>query len=492
MRRGWTAAAVATVALAMAGCGGDEPSSLDGPAQAVPGEGVVLYAEALVKPDAGVADGVRTALRKVSRRDDVLDLLISELDDALAEDVGLTYEQDVEPWLGKRAGVFLTGFGDAPDGAVVLDVDDEAAARQALDEARPGFEPDSDGAIIDGRVVIGSRAAVEAARRAARGDSLADAQHYAESLEPLGDDRIGHLWVDAREALEAIPDGLATDAQRRAIAAAEQPYVVAGLEVSGDRIAMEVGGGVELARAAGNLGEGQDTATSPLLGELPSDSWIAVGVAGAGRSIGQGFLQGLRQTGPAGADVIEGIEREAGVDLEADLFSQIDDLAVHVSGTGLTSLGVGALLEASDPGRVLDAIRSLVERGGGGQVVVEPSGDDGFVVRLQAAPFSVQVRRSGDRVAAGLGSEAADRLLEPDEPLEDTEVLERVREDLGEDANVSGFVLFAPMLELMDGLLGDDPGFRRARPYLDAYERVSLGDRKDGDIVLTEIVVRLK
>lgn len=491
MRR-WTAAVAAMAALVAGGCGGDDPPALDGPAQAVPGEGVVLYAEALVKPGAGRADGVRTALRKVSRRDDVLELLISELDDALADEVDLTYEDDIEPWLGKRAGVFLTGLGKTPDGAVVLDVEDEAAARNALDRARPAFEPDSDGAILDGRMVIGSRAGVEAARRAAGGDSLADAEAYAKSLEPLDDARIGHLWVDARQALEAIPDGLVTDAQRKAIAAAEQPYVVAGLEVSGDRIALELGGGVDLARAAGSLGEGQDTAASPLLGELPADAWVAVGVAGAGRALGQSFLQSLRRTGPAGAGVIEGIEREAGVDLEADLFSQVDDLALHASGTGLTSLGVGALLEARDPGRVLDAIRSLVERGGGGQVVVEPSGDDGFVVRLQAAPFSVQVRRSGDRVAAGLGSEAADRLLEPDEPLDGTEVLEQVREDLGDDANVSGFLLFGPMLELMEGLLGDDPDFRRARPYLDAYERVSLGDRKDGDIVVTEIVVRLR
>ena len=63
------------------------------------------------------------------------------LEKAFSEsDLGLSYSKDIEPWLGDKAGFFLSSFtpGAATSGAAVIATEDEAKAKSAIDKAKGG------------------------------------------------------------------------------------------------------------------------------------------------------------------------------------------------------------------------------------------------------------------------------------------------------------------------------------------------------------------
>ena len=60
----------------------------------------------------------------------------SELDKWLAaEGAGITYEEDIAPWLGEQAGFFVQAFSEEADGAAVIAATDPQAANEAIAKA---------------------------------------------------------------------------------------------------------------------------------------------------------------------------------------------------------------------------------------------------------------------------------------------------------------------------------------------------------------------
>jgi hypothetical protein len=482
------------VSLVLASCGGQSETATDGPARVVPLKGTLVYGEATVRPGGDRAAGIRAALKKVSLRDDVLDLLVEKMDGSFADNGRqLTFKRDIEPWLGRRAGIFLLDFSAEPDIAVVLEVGDEAAAEAALTRIRTAAARDrGDAALVDGFMVIGTTRAVEAAVTASKGGSLAESDDYAAALSPLDADRLGHVWVDLRGALAALPGPIRNDpAVKRigdAAAASDTGSVALGFDVRTDRIQVEIGGEAELLRRAGMLAEGKDTSASPLLGDLPADAWLAMGIAGGGKLFGQGLADGMAGVS-GGAGLAREIEQMTGVDLQKDLLDKVGDLGFYASGTSLTSLGAGAILTGDGPA-IIGALQKLTRAVPG--VTVEVKGADELVVRLHDAPFSVQARREDDRVAAGLGGTGADRLLDPEDRLKDSDAMKSARDALGDGFELGALVRFGPMVELIGSLAGDDADWARIKPYLVAYDQLVMGDRKKGDAVVSRIVAKLK
>ncbi len=107
----------AAVAIAFAGCGdeGSEPAS--GPATVIPAD-MPLYIEATVRPEGEQAENLDALLAELAELPlpglelgDPGDLIVSQLESqAAAAGVDFSYAEDVEPWLGEKAG-----FGIAED-----------------------------------------------------------------------------------------------------------------------------------------------------------------------------------------------------------------------------------------------------------------------------------------------------------------------------------------------------------------------------------------
>ncbi|MCL2769312.1 MAG: hypothetical protein FWD42_04295, partial [Solirubrobacterales bacterium] len=100
------ALAASAVALPLAGCGSKPSNDNVDPASAVPAS-AALYAEATVRPEGALKENTDAAARALTgTREPVRSVVHSlEASGALGH---YSFARDIEPWLGKRIGVFLT------------------------------------------------------------------------------------------------------------------------------------------------------------------------------------------------------------------------------------------------------------------------------------------------------------------------------------------------------------------------------------------------
>ena len=98
------------IALALAACGGGGGAADADPAKAVPA-GTAIYFEGVVRPEGDQKDDVLDAAGKVLRTDDPEAKIRELLDKAFkdSENPDTSYEKDIEPWLGQKAGVWVSG-----------------------------------------------------------------------------------------------------------------------------------------------------------------------------------------------------------------------------------------------------------------------------------------------------------------------------------------------------------------------------------------------
>lgn len=126
----------ASVVLGIAGCGGGDPGGL---ASFAPPD-APLYAEFVLRPEGDQAGAVESFAERVGGIDDPGAELVAGLDAVFADnDLDYTYANDVEPWLGERAAVFVRSFepssvgGGVPDFALIVETSDPDAARGFVD-----------------------------------------------------------------------------------------------------------------------------------------------------------------------------------------------------------------------------------------------------------------------------------------------------------------------------------------------------------------------
>jgi hypothetical protein len=128
MRR---AASLLLLIAFVAGCGGGAASGEADPATAVPRD-ALFYLEVSVRPEGAVKEDALAAAGKLLRTADpgarIVDLLNSGLED---EGGDVDYERDIAPWLGERAGLWVSRRLDESEepgvGIAVAATDLEAA-----------------------------------------------------------------------------------------------------------------------------------------------------------------------------------------------------------------------------------------------------------------------------------------------------------------------------------------------------------------------------
>ena len=123
----------------LAGCGGDgggtSPPTGPDPATVTPAD-APLFAEGVVRPEGDRKEALDSALSKLLATDDPGGFVVEQLDKcAGGRDAGLTYEDDIEPWLGEQAGIFLEDFGEDAE-ARRRHRDDRPAKRRARRSTR--------------------------------------------------------------------------------------------------------------------------------------------------------------------------------------------------------------------------------------------------------------------------------------------------------------------------------------------------------------------
>src|SRR3954447_12333015 len=111
-------AALAAAALAIAGCGGGGGGGSDDPATVAPANAPV-YLQATLRPTGQLKTNAGDAISTVTGETDpgkaIVDLINQQLQSSANDSDVTSYEKDIQPWLGEKAGLFLDRFtnGDA-------------------------------------------------------------------------------------------------------------------------------------------------------------------------------------------------------------------------------------------------------------------------------------------------------------------------------------------------------------------------------------------
>ena len=505
------------IAVALAACGGAGGAADADPAKAVPA-GTAIYLEGVVRPEGDQREDVLDAAGKVLRTDDPEAKMRELIAEAQKESDGpdFDYDKDVAPWLGEKAGVWVTGVDrDKPGYAAIIATKDTEEAQKALDKAAKDektekqrsydgvdYMVDEDGVaagIVGDYVVAGTEPEFKRTVKAQKGDSLAGDKKFKDVVGELEEDRLGFFYVDLKpvfeQAIKNDPNAAQQAQQLRAIFPVDKLEPMGGaLLADGDRIAFDTlmrGPGVTALKVfTPFLG----TDATPLVKELPGDAWAAYGAPNVGPGLKNLFTQVAGAFG--GAAATQQLQQQYGIDLERDVFSWIGDIGVWLSGSSEADLEGGLVIQATNPGNMRSAFGKLLglAQSQGGQAV-KPVKVDGAAAAFQVDDTDtgkpVIVARSDDRVVLGVGEKAVAEGLSPSSKLGDSELYEQGKELL-DDFEPTLLVSMPDILKLVEASGETDADYAKAKPYLEAFSVIASGGSLEDDELKSRAAVGLK
>jgi uncharacterized protein DUF3352 len=496
---------LASAALIAAGCDDDEqqPAAAPGPdpATLAPADAAV-YATAVVRPEGDQQEAVDTALGRLLGTDDPGSFIADRIDEELAkESPGLTFEEDIEPWLGTRAGVFFEAEGlpgNSQQGALIVPATDTDAAQQAADDfataaKEPGdarsyrgvdytlYPHDNAVGVVDDFLVVGSNSGLRSTIDVSQGqNSLADVPAFQQEVD-AAPDQLALLYADPASVLDALEqagdvsagDIASVDAQLGGLL---QEPITASLSATSSQFALELSAG---AAEGPPLASG----TSSVLGDLPSDAWLALAATDAGANSVRVF-ESLAQP----------LTLILGFDVPTELETWLGDAAGYMSGTNPLAIGGAVVLQTRDEAaseQTLNELRTSFDQISALQVQPLPSGETGFQVVPLSTPIPFTFQQEGDRVIAGL-SHSVDEVLAGESSIEDSDAFNAATEGLG-DLPPTLYLDFESLVQLLDSIpdTANDPDFVAARPYLAALDFLAIGLGTDADRSRLRIVVGL-
>ena len=504
------AAPAALIAGCSGGRGGDSDADV-GPATAVP-PSAALYIDGTVKPTGQTQTDAKAALGKVLNTPDPGGKIVSLIEgQAKADGHPFNYQQDVAPWLGEQAGIFFTDLTDnAQKGAAVIETNNPGAALafarkvsgatattpapQTYNGASYQAEPDDPttvfGAVGD-FLVTGDVEGFKAAVDADKGDSLGDNSDFKDSLDQLPSDRLGTFYTVPKTLIDALgPDQIDQQSQaaieKTAGESLDKP-VSGALTASADTFDMQFVGG----------DNGVETPESSLIGDVPADSWLALGVGNLGDTAKRTINQLKEQGVPNLEQGLAQVEQATGASID-QLTNALGDAVVYVRGESENTLNGALVIQTKDPdltGRLLSQLQTLVQLGSKGTTKPLQLGGGGTGFQINdptQTPQPVEIAEQGDKIVIGYGAGSAAQSLAPPQALGDSPTFSSAKgqvSDLGTDF----FLDFPKVFNLAEAQgAKSDPGYAQAKPYIAALRYLVSGSGTKGDQAELKAVVSLK
>jgi hypothetical protein len=495
-------ACVAVPAAILAGCGGGGGGSVDvGPAAAVPAN-TPIYLDATVKPTGNAQANVNAALSKVLNTTDPGSKVISLIDkQKTASGQPVNYQTDIAPWLGQKAAVFFTTLGQNSQGASVIETTNPQAALAFAQKANGtnGQPKTIDGVSVqtsqDGStsyatdgdfLLVGDLSGVQAAIQADKGDSLGDDSDFKDAIGDLPDDRLGTVYTVPKTFIDALGsqfDAASKSALENSSGQNLDEPVAGALTATADSFQLEAKGG----------SQGVDTPESSLIGDVPGQSWLALGIGNLGDQVKRSLDQ-LKDQIPNFDSIQSQIEQTTGSSLD-QLTGALGDAVVYVQGTTQQTLTGALVVQSKDPsltGRLLNQLQGLLQLGGKIKPLQLSGGGTGFQMSDPSIPRPIEIAQQGDKLVIGYGAGSAEASFNPAQKLSDSPVYTQAHgqtSSLGTDL----FVSLQPIFQLAEASgASSDPQYRQAKPYLDALSYVVTGSGSSGDKADFKAVLGLK
>lgn len=494
--------------FAATGCGSGEPEAASAATELVPA-GAVMYAEATLRPEGDQGEALDALLAKFPGGGQAFARLREEIEKSLREsDHGLSYSEDIEPWLGDEAAFFvgsMEGSGQVEDGAALIASEDDEQAEAALEKTAEGelqrktyndveYMVDSANAavVLGGFVAIGPEASIKQVIDTSEGgESLADDEAYNDAVEGATEDRLGLFYFNSPALAETLR-GMGTALPGSYFDRFLEEPLVATIAVHDDGLVVEGAIPEEMAESS-FLGQG-----SGLLEDLPADSWLALSQADLGEALDL-YVETLSDA-LGGRDAVERqLRGVTGLDLDEDVLAWMGDFGVFARGSSVPELNGALIVETDDEdatGRFLDALERLARAQveGGAQVgpLAAPGGGEGFTVRAPAVPQPIHLFQRGGRFVIAYGDAAASDAIDAGQKLGDAADFADARDSLG-DYDVSTYVLLGPILELIDRSgAGANPEWEQAQPYLEPLSALVAGTKGEGDDMRSAMKIVVK
>jgi len=543
-RRAGLAAGLCALALGAGGCGSSHTNGTSAdPASAVPAS-APLYAGATVRPSGSERSEALAAGKALTHQADPYLRLLAAL--RTPGSGKLDYARDVAPWLGPKAGLFLTSlaasrsltsvleagllgregagipFGPV-QGALVLDTRDPNAARSFLTGqarragARPqtyrgvSYEVASSGlafGLVARFAVIGSQAALRSVIDTTQGGAaLSAAGAYGKLLAKAPAEALAHVYVNpgAREAAGAGVLALLTG---------QRPANVSLLTKAGSiSLDADTLGGAP----AGLLSASPEAARA--LAAMPGDSWLGIGLARAGSGLpgdirGLEGLASLMASGPEAPGTLSLKSLLGGLlaPLKAlgaptararrDFGSWMGPAAVFAGGSSLLELKAAVVIDSTNAQRSRAAVaelgRVLRAQGGTAQPASIPGAEAALGATVKGLPLRLYVAAGKDsrgqaKFILGLGEQAVSAALAPSSTLSASAALHAAGAGIGEGAQPSLMLDTPTLVSLLEGVgLTESPSLSGLMPYLRTLSTISGGGHElGGEVERFRLVVGL-
>jgi hypothetical protein len=524
------AASCAVAAVPVAGCGSSSSSNGSSgapgtdPAALMPATAPV-YVEAQVRPSGELAANAKAVAGKILRTSDPGAKIVGLIDEAGKKE-GASYEKDVEPWLGQRAGIAITGVrgagGDDVDvvGAIASTDDDAAkdfvkkyakgdATRKYRDvEYQYDNDDDTAVAVVDHAVLVGSERAFKSALDARSGAALESAGAFKKARSTVGTDGLGFVYADPGRFFDlalgaANGSGTLKGSQAQSLQSFKGlltgsglQSVAASLDVASNALRVDAAAiGLKAGAAGGGSGAGDSAAAAA---SAPAGAWLSVGLG----DVGATFKQSLSTLGSAGATggidpatLMQQLKAQLGIDIEKDLLSWMGNAAVFVKGTSMSDLGGALVVTSKDPAASKAAIPKLKRLLSGLDVRTSAlsgpgTGDaTGFSIDV-GGPIAggVKVATKDDKFVIAYGASALKDALDGGDKLGDSEPF-KTAAGLLEGAKPSLFLDTPQVVKLLASFAGSDEDFAKAKPTLDAFGPAAAGALRDGDVTRLKAAV---
>lgn len=514
-RRVARAIPVATVlagALVLAGCGGDDDKK-EPPATPAAAASFNVTSELAKSVPADAAVFAEVKLQPEGEQKAAIDELSKLFDDgkgkSLAEELdldlkkGQTFEKDVVPYLGGRAGGFAIVDPEAPktkstkdddgDGALIVQVKDRdkltATLTSSFDSktkpvkiAGQDAYRGEDGVtlwISDTLAVLGTEKAVTAAIEAQGGETLDKSDRFTTALKQVrANDPLAIGYADFKnasalgaaltamddegaDALEQLKKSGVPGASTSGLDALDQlsnaplpdmdATVAMAVLAKPGQLTLEVGG--TQPKPANGSAEQFAKDGVDAVAALPAGSWLALGGSMAATNGIPGYSV---------EDQLKQVEEALGEKLPSGLTSalgKIKTIAVGIKGDSLLAIGGAAIVQATDAATAAELLKTIEqELSKDSSLTVEktpiPGAEASVVVRTAELPIRIAVGTKGDRLVVGLGAESVTSALEGTKTLSGDAAYKQAQDALGGDAPTL-LLNPAPLAQLLGDLPAD-------------------------------------
>jgi hypothetical protein len=503
----WSGLAVVG-AIAIGGCGDGGGGGSDDPATIAPAD-AAFYADVIVRPEGEQKERVEAFVSRVLGDDDPggrIEKLIDQGFKDAGEDA--TFAEDVEPWLGDNAAVFVTGFEDDPPAAVAVSSDDPDAGIELLEsESQRTSDKDYEGTsykldeegnafgAVEDFVVFGDEPAFKSAVDASDGESLSDSDEYSDAVGEVDEDAVATAYINTEGVARQVAQeqDVPEDAVKEFFGRLGSGAAAAGVTVDDEQLTANV-------TAPGE--DGGEPETSALLESLPADAFAAVGLDDIRGRIDR-LVKQIESAGIPNVDegdLSRQLQERFDIDLKSDLLSWLGDGALFLSGTSIEDLGGALVLDSRDPtasAGLIAKLATLIQREDRGRIepLKLPGGGEGFNVTelSDRLPEPVHVVQRDDRLVIGYKDELTELGFASDEQLSENDLFSSARDAVGSDHPINFFIEVGPLLGLLDAVgASEDPNYAAVRKYLGRLEFLGAGTDTSDDRSETRIVVGAK